>query len=75
MIPAVSAASIMAKVMRDNLMRNYAKKYPVYDFAQNKGYPTQAHMDILAAIGMCKIHRPYFCEKIIAANRGTNAAD
>ena len=75
LIPSVSAASVMAKVLRDNLMRNYAKKYPKYDFAQNKGYPTQAHMDTLAAIGMCKIHRPYFCQKIIALNRGTNAAD
>lgn len=75
LIPAVSAASVLAKVMRDQLMTRYAKKYPLYDFAQNKGYPTQAHMDMIAQAGMCPIHRPYFCQKIIALNRGTNAAD
>ena len=73
LIPSVSAASIIAKVLRDSIMIRYGKKYPSYDFAQNKGYPTQAHMDMIAEAGMCPIHRPYFCKKIITSNRGQNA--
>ena len=75
LIPSVSAASVLAKVLRDQLMTRYSMKYPLYDFAQNKGYPTQAHMDMIAQAGMCAIHRPYFCEKIIALNRGSNAVN
>ena len=65
LIPAVSAASVIAKVIRDRIMTKYAKKFPIYDFDKNKGYPTQYHMDMVAQNGMCRIHRPYFCKKII----------
>ena len=75
LIPSVSAASIIAKVLRDRIMTKYGRKYPLYDFGQNKGYPTQMHMDMVAALGMCPIHRPYFCKKIIALNRGQHAID
>lgn len=77
LIPAVSAASIIAKVLRDRLMVKLGRKYPLYQFDKNKGYPTQEHMDMVAKIGMCPVHRPYFCKKIIELNRGpfTDAAD
>ena len=75
LIPAVSAASVLAKVRRDELMTKLSSKYPLYEFDKNKGYPTQAHMDMIASAGMCSIHRPYFCKKIIALNRGINAVD
>lgn len=70
LVPAVSAASVVAKVLRDRIMVELSKKYPEYNFAQNKGYPTAEHMDIVARMGMCEIHRPYFCKKIIELNRG-----
>ena len=70
LVPAVSAASVVAKVLRDRIMVELSKKYPEYNFAQNKGYPTAEHMDIVAKMGMCDIHRPYFCKKIIELNRG-----
>ena len=76
LVPAVSAASIVAKVLRDRMMVELSEKYPEYNFAQNKGYPTAEHMDTVAKIGMCKAHRPYFCKKIIELNRGgINAFD
>lgn len=76
LVPAVSAASVVAKVLRDKLMVELSPKYPEYNFAQNKGYPTPEHMDKVARIGMCEVHRPYFCKKIIELNRGgINAVD
>ena len=71
LVPAVSAASVVAKVLRDRIMVELSKKYPEYNFAQNKGYPTAEHMDIVARMGMCEVHRPYFCKKIIELNRGS----
>ena len=76
LVPAVSAASVVAKVLRDRLMVELSPKYPEYNFAQNKGYPTAEHMDTVARIGMSKVHRPYFCKKIVELNRGSiNAVD
>ena len=57
---AIGAASIIAKVFRDGLMEELAKKYPDYDFEKNKGYPTKAHMQTLRAIGPCAQHRNSF---------------
>jgi ribonuclease HII len=53
----ISAASILAKVDRDNLMIEYAKEYPNYGFESNMGYGTKQHMDALKEYGICKIHR------------------
>lgn len=58
--PAISAASIVAKVLRDRIMRMLDGKYPVYGFAKHKGYPTAAHVEALQFHGPCRIHRRSF---------------
>ncbi len=55
-----SAASIIAKVKRDSLMRRYHKDYPQYGFAKHKGYGTKFHFAALKKYGPCKIHRKTF---------------
>ena len=55
-----SAASIIAKVTRDRLMKKLDKKYPNYGFLKHKGYPTQYHVRMLKRHGACKIHRKTF---------------
>ncbi len=55
-----AAASIIAKVTRDQLMLKYAKKYPQYGFEKHKGYGTRQHCEILRKHGPCKIHRRSF---------------
>jgi ribonuclease HII len=59
-VQEIAAASIMAKVVRDRLMRAYDYKYPEYQFAKHKGYGTKAHMDALNRYGACPIHRQSF---------------
>ena len=56
----IAAASILAKVYRDNLMRDYAKKYPEYGFERHKGYGTKKHREIIIKSGPCPIHRKSF---------------
>lgn len=58
--PAISAASIVAKVLRDRIMRLMDKKYPHYGFAQHKGYGTAYHLTTLQQHGPCRIHRQSF---------------
>lgn len=58
--PAISAASIVAKVLRDRLMKMLDKKYPHYGFAKHKGYPTQAHVEALKEHGVSRVHRRTF---------------
>ena len=65
LIPVVSAASIVAKVIRDRLMIRLDSKFPAYKFAKNKGYPTQAHRNIIKLIGLSSIHRESFCRKLL----------
>jgi ribonuclease HII len=55
-----AAASIIAKVTRDRLMRRLAKKYPEYGFERHKGYGTQFHREAIKKHGPCKIHRQSF---------------
>ena len=57
---SISAASIIAKVTRDRLMKKYHRKYPRYGFLQHKGYPTPAHFASLKKFGPCPIHRKTF---------------
>ena len=59
-VPAISAASILAKVCRDRLMRRWHRRYPAYGFDRHKGYPTPAHIAALAVHGPCPIHRRTF---------------
>ena len=54
---SIAAASILAKVTRDQMMIAYDKKYPEYGFARHKGYPTKQHLKIINEIGICEIHR------------------
>ena len=56
----IGAASIVAKVYRDNLMYEYDKIYPEYKFANNKGYGTKDHINALKEVGACPIHRETF---------------
>ncbi|MBV34328.1 MAG: ribonuclease HII [Rickettsiales bacterium] len=55
--PAISAASILAKVARDNEMVEMDEKYPGYGFAKHKGYPTKQHREAIMALGITEIHR------------------
>ena len=57
---SIAAASILAKVSRDQIMIAYHEIYPAYGFMQHKGYPTQMHRDILKKIGPIEIHRKSF---------------
>lgn len=57
LVPAVSAASIIAKVHRDNVMYAHGKEYPQYGFERHVGYGTQEHKEALKRHGICPIHR------------------
>ena len=54
---AIASASILAKVIRDRLMREYDFQYPYYKFADNKGYPSPQHIQALHEYGPCELHR------------------
>lgn len=62
---SIAAASIVAKVTRDRLMKEYDQVIPGYDFASNKGYGTKAHIAGLKEIGPSPIHRMTFIKKFI----------
>ena len=74
-IPAISAASILAKVARDDAMMDYDGEYPGYGFARHKGYPTKAHCAALAELGATPLHRRSFApvREALAAAREGNA--
>ena len=57
---SIAAASIIAKVTRDRMMKDLSKTYPAYGFEQHKGYPTKAHKAAIAAHGPCPVHRKSF---------------
>ena len=59
-VGCIAAASILAKVHRDRLMREHHERWPAYGFAANKGYGTAAHLAALAVHGPCTIHRRSF---------------
>jgi len=60
LVPAISAASILAKTARDEEMARLDLRYPGYGFAKHKGYPTPEHLAALRALGPCEIHRRSF---------------
>jgi ribonuclease HII len=57
---SIAAASIIAKVYRDNLMQELHKQFPKYGFNENKGYGTKQHRNALKTHGLCQIHRTSF---------------
>ena len=62
---SISCASIIAKVTRDRIMREWDKVYPEYNFAQHKGYGTAKHIEAIKQYGLCPIHRISFTKNII----------
>jgi ribonuclease HII len=63
--PAISAASIVAKVLRDREMIEWDKKFPQYGFAKHKGYPTKEHFAAIQQFGPCEIHRKTFAGVLV----------
>ena len=59
-LPIVSAASVVAKVLRDQLMVEISQKYPDYNFQKNVGYGTANHRQALSLFGPCRVHRNSF---------------
>ena len=64
-IYSISAASIVAKVTRDRIMRQWDEVYPQYGFAKHKGYGTAAHIAAIKENGICPLHRLSFVKKFI----------
>lgn len=57
---SIAAASIIAKVTRDGIMKKLHATYPLYNFIQHKGYPTKAHKEAILKYGPCPVHRKTF---------------
>ena len=62
---SIAAASIIAKVTRDRIMRQWHEVYPEYNFIQHKGYGTAAHIAAIKEYGLCPLHRLSFVKNII----------
>lgn len=71
-VPAISAASILAKTARDAVMMDLHSQYPAYGFDRHKGYPTAFHLEQLSAYGVSPVHRKTYApvRKILERNRG-----
>lgn len=63
---SIAAASIIAKVTRDRIMKRLDKHFPQYSWAKNKGYPTQEHIHSIIRYGYCPLHRKTFLKKILS---------
>ena len=72
---SIAAASIIAKVTRDRLMRRLCREYPAYGFARHAGYPTRAHLQAIAMHGPSPYHRLSFAPFRLAADRAPEGAD
>lgn len=73
-VPAISAASIIAKVHRDRLCSTLDAQWPAYGFATHKGYPTAAHLAALRAHGPCPAHRRSFAPVALLLGEGAPLA-
>ena len=62
---SIGASSIIAKVTRDNLMKNLHKKYPNYEFDKNKGYGSQNHIEAIKQFGITEFHRKTFVKNFL----------
>lgn len=69
---SIAAASILAKVTRDRLMKKFAIDFPVYQWEQNKGYPTKQHSEIIKRYGPSPLHRKSFLKKILTEQQVLN---
>lgn len=67
---SIAAASIVAKVRRDRLMKKIDKLYPEYGFARHKGYGTKKHLAAIEKHGLCPVHRRTFAPCVFAARKG-----
>jgi len=65
---SIAAASIVAKVVRDRLMKRLNEYYPQYLWTKNKGYPTKDHIQAIRLYGICPLHRKSFLKKILSGN-------
>ena len=63
LVYSIGAASILAKVYRDALMKQCALEFPAYGFERNAGYGTEAHIRAIREVGICRIHRRTFVKK------------
>jgi ribonuclease HII len=74
LVPAISAASIIAKVSRDREMVELDSRYPGYGLANHKGYPSKAHLDALQALGVTPAHRRSYSpvRRLLQGDRGTD---
>ncbi len=72
---SIAAASIIAKVTRDQIMVNYDALHPAYGFAGHKGYPTEGHIKAIRQHGLCPIHRRSFHPRALNEIPGPQAAD
>jgi ribonuclease HII len=61
----IAAASIIAKVTRDRIMNRLSRRFPEYNWEQNKGYPTRQHIDTIKLIGASPLHRKTFLKNIL----------
>ena len=61
----IAAASILAKVTRDRIMRQWDEIYPCYGFSAHKGYGTARHIEAIKEYGLCPIHRRTFTKNFI----------
>lgn len=62
---SIAAASILAKVTRDRLLKEYDEKYPQYNFKKHKGYGTREHTELILKYGPCEVHRKSFLKKLL----------
>ncbi len=74
LVYSIGAASILAKVYRDRLMRAYAECYPEYGFERNAGYGTAEHIRAIREVGICEIHRRTFVTKFWDGRERTRPA-
>ena len=63
---SIAAASILAKVTRDRLMKDLANEFPIYSWDQNKGYPTSKHREVIKIYGPSPFHRKSFLKNILS---------
>jgi len=71
----IAAASIIAKVTRDRMMREYHNIYPEYGFCDNKGYGSMTHIETVKRIGPCAIHRRSFIKNFVGAECRVKSAE